>query len=128
MACVNCEEFTCVEPVPTCTSFLNIGTPFDATTGSVRIYVQKNINGETLTYIQKVDAYAGGVLVDLNKPREQFFNEFDGIYVMWVTNMEDDRGAPLLLTIDGVEFSRFGVPFVRTRGKQFNEVTVEPIV
>ena len=127
MPCINCDEFTCVEPISTCTGSLNIGFPFDATTGEVRVWVEKQISGERLDYVQRVNGYSDGVLVDLSNPREQFYNEFDGVYIMWVTNIEDGRNDPLSLTIDGEEYSKLGVTFVRTRGKEFLEETAKPI-
>ena len=128
MACINCDEYTCTEPIPTCTGLLNIGFPFEATTGEVRIWVEKQISGERLDYVQRVEGYSSGVLVDLTNPREQFYNEFDGVYVMWVTNIEDDRSSPLALTIQGLDYNKLGVTFVRTRGNKFPEATAKPII
>jgi hypothetical protein len=127
MACTNCEEFTCVKPVPTCANFLNIGFPFTATTGEVRIYVEKLIGGQLIDMIQKVNGYSSGILVDLSNPREQFYNEFDGTYKIWATNIEDGRNDNLPLTIEGVDYTSLGVEFVRTRGKKFNIVVADVV-
>lgn len=126
-ACNDCDPFTCTEKIPTCASLLNIGFPIDTENNTVSVFAQKLIGGEPYVEVVTFDGYTDGISFDISDP---FFNEFDGIYLIWATDGGEDvePGERLILELDGGQYTLYGVEFIRTRGKAFNEITIVPIV
>lgn len=125
--CNSCEDFTCTEAVPTCASLLNIGFPIDTLSNTVSVFAQKLLGGEPFVQVVDIDGYTDGISLDIT---DSYFNEFDGIYLIWATDSGSDVEPKdrLTLELDGVgQYTLYGVEFVRTRGKTFNEITIVPI-
>lgn len=114
--------------IPSCKHTLILGkiTKFNT---SIWIFVEKQ-NG--FTYIEATTSAADGeVRLDLTQPSKEFYNEFDGQYQIWVSDItqgaytcEDDREALKVGVTGGI--TTWGVNFERTSLSQGGSIQLKP--
>ena len=122
--CAPCEEFQCICNVPSCATLLNLGQIPNVNT-QVFVQVQKQ-NGAQ--YLQSFISLADGtVRLILSDPNEAFFNQFDGLYLVWVTLggylCENDK---LEMTASGTVSTMYGFSFEKAVGSSVGEVFATP--
>lgn len=127
--CSTCDTFTCTKPIPECATTLNLGQ-VTATTGEVSIYVYYTIGGEEILYRQNYDqaGYTADIILDLALPITEFYNRFNGIYKIWITDNEDNIHERLTMTAsDGTTATIWGVEFVRVEGNDITTAEIVPV-
>jgi len=122
--CNECPDFTCACPVPVCADRLNLGTIADLNT-PVYVWIEKQ-NGKS--YLQSTTSGAAGeVSLDLTDPHADFYNEFDGLYLIWVTAggyyCDEVR---LVMTQFGTIATTWGIRFARSEGHPGGTVELIP--
>lgn len=124
--CNQCPEFTCTKPVPECALQLCLGTP-DSSSDTFNVYIEKQNGARYVQEIEGVYFYANEICIDLEDPNSEFFNEYDGLYKIWVT--EADAGITEYVTMlqDGIESTMYGVNFKKIVGSVIDYVDIEPI-
>lgn len=126
--CSSCDTFTCAKPIPECAETLNLGQ-VTATTGEVSIYVYYTIGGEEIIYRQNYDqsGYTDDIILDLTLPIPEFYNRFNGIYKIWVTDNEANMNDRLTMTAsDNTTATIWGVEFQRVEGSDITEAIIVP--
>lgn len=112
--CSSCPDFQCANDIQQCALTLNIGDTI-SDTGEVTIYIEKNINGSPVVKAQAYNQSGyGDIILDLTFPSKSFYNSFDGLYKVWVTNKADNIEEKLTLTAGGVNAKVWAFNFVNT--------------
>lgn len=122
--CAPCPEFQCICNIPECATLLNLGQIPNVNT-SVFVQIEKQ-NGAQ--FIQAFTSLADGtVRLDLSDPDTNFFNHFDGLYMVWVTLggylCENDK---LEMTASGTISTMYGFAFEKAVGSSVGEVFATP--
>jgi len=109
-SCSPCESYRCTCPIATCINSLVLGNIADVNT-DVYIFIQKQNGAE---WIQAATSNASGtVILDMTDPSKDFFNQYDGLYKVWVTggNPYFCDEQKLSITINGLTSYTYGITF-----------------
>ena len=104
MACVCCPVGTHVCVIPSCLTFLDMGTTSEAN-GSLLWF---RIRNESTGVIEQVSVTvaAGRVIVPVWLLPESFINAH-AIFSMWVSRQDDQTGSPLAITPSGTTYPSY---------------------
>ena len=131
--CDPCDSFTCLKDLPECADTLNLGQ-VTATTPLVDIYVMYGDGIELHRQPYDQSGYIADIILDLTKPfknglpNKDYYNSFNGLYKIWVT----DRGANITdrlpMTADnGLSDEIWAVKFVKVDVNILTDLIAEPI-
>jgi len=76
---MSCPSYINTKPVPVCCDTLTIGT-ITALNTDVKVYITK-ANGARIVQ-ETTSSAAGLVTLDMTDPESEFYNEYDGIYLV----------------------------------------------
>lgn len=127
--CDPCDSFTCLKDLPECADTLNLGQ-VTAVTPLVDIYVMYTLGDDIVIHRQAYDqsGYIADIILDLANPNQDYFNSFNGLYKIWVTNRDDNITDRLTMTADnGLSDEIWAVKFVKVDNNILTDLIAEPI-
>lgn len=116
--CNPCDEFSCACDLFECLSTVLLGRISSLNT-AVYVHIKKQNGAE---YIQATTSDGTGyVTMDTTLPNSAFFNEYDGLYQIWIMRggyfCDGDKQA---VTCPGGTYTTVGVKFKKTNGVAYS--------
>ena len=126
--CDPCLDITCTDPIPTCADYLNLGVIQDAESLDVIIYSRYFIDGSPVITAQyrEIESYTGEVVMDLTEPAKEYFNQYNGLYEIWVTDLSGEMFDMLTLTKDTIDSVCYGVTFKKVHNLDVSIIDINP--
>ena len=84
---MSCPTYINTKPVPVCCETLTIGT-ITALNTAVKVYITKS-NGARIVQ-DTTSSAAGLVTLDMTDPESEFYNEYDGLYLVSIGTTLND--------------------------------------
>lgn len=121
--CINCPDPSCACPLPECATTLRLGTITLLNT-QVFVHIVKANGAE---YIHSVTSTAGGFVdVDLTEPNKDFYNSYDGEYLIFVmSGGYFCEGGKLTVTSPGGAWTTASVTFRKSDGVVYPNIHIQ---